>query len=494
MHKLNFDFQIKKESQGIFLEGFANPATKDRSKELLDPKSWKLDNYKKNPIILFDHGQDTYFGSMPIGKAVTIEPRDDGLYAKVKISDSKTERLTAIRDLVEEGILKTFSVGFKPGESSSDGDGKVIKNNELLEISVVPIPMHQDALGSLSLSEKRTKLAKKWVKKYQADCQKKIVETSKEAMGCDKIELVNVIVEKNGYETFEKASTFLKQYGYCVDKFNQTDTLFIFQQKSVDIEAKTFDVKLAPYITAQLKGEPMADKEKPIDDKEKEPKPSDSEIETEDGKKKDMEPDIKQLGPMIVQSIIFDKEKFSKEEAQKWAADHEYTSEGVDETEESLRLRQKQPGDFDPDSFRVMEIKPGIKLVMGKIKEEEKACKPEDEEKEKSQTDISTKAELPPAPTPTAPIPTGSAATAPDSNPLLDLQKQTNVLLGALISEIQRLNQQVEKIANPPKEDYEREQETVPQAPIIEDSGLQKSINAIRKNQEDLSRRLKKFA
>lgn len=491
MDRLNFDFKIKKESQGIFLEGLANPATKDRSKELLDPKSWILDNYKKNPIILFDHGQDTYFGTMPIGKAVVIEPRDDGLYAKVKISDSKTERLTAIRDLVEEGILKTFSVGFKPGESSSDGDGKVIKNNELLEISVVPIPMHQDALGSLSISEKRTKLAKRWVKKYQETSQKKILETSKETIGCDKIELVNVVVEKKGYDSFEKAAKFLKEYGYSIDKFNQNDTLFIFHQKSVDEKAKIIDVKLAPFITAQLKGDPMPDKEK-VDDKEK---PIEGSESTSKEKPEDMEPDVKQMGAMIVQSIIFDKEKFSQEEAQKWAEDHNYTAEGADETEGSFRLRQKQPADFDPDTFRVMEIKPGIKLVMGKIKEEDKACASEDKEKEKTESDVSTKSEVVPAPTVTAPIPTGGAATAPDSNPLLDLQKQTNVLLGALISEVQALNKQVEQLANPPREEYEKEPEMSQETPMpMSDSGLQKSIDAIRKNQEDLSRRLKKFA
>jgi HK97 family phage prohead protease len=490
MHKINFDFQIKKDSSGTFIEGYANPATQDRAKEILDAKGWKIENYKKNPIILFDHGLDPAFGTLPIGKAVVVETRDDGLYAKVQISNSKTEKINAIRDLIDEGILKSFSVGFKPGESTNEGDVKRIKSQELLEISVVPIPMHQDSGFSLStktLSDKSSKLAKKWLKRYQDELQKKAIETSKQELACDKLELVALSVEKLGYDSLEKATKFLKMYGYTVDNFLENDNVFIFHQKNIKEDIKTFEISLAPYIKATVKGEKMLENDKPKTDEEKLKEEEAKACAAKDKEKvKSEDPDVKAMGSMITQSLIFDNTKFTEEEAAKWAEDHGYSKDKVDATGESFRLRQKDPGEFEPDSFRIMEFKPGIQAVLGKLKE---PVKPSEE---KSNVDISVKAEVP-----AAPIPTGATAMPDASNPLLDLQKQTNILLGALISEFQLMNKQMEKLVTPPKEDYEEPMQSNPNpavAPVAPDESLQKSIDAIRKNQEDLGRRLKKFA
>ena len=71
----------------------------------------------------------------------------------------------------------------------------------------------------------------------------------------------------------------------------------------------------------------------------------------------------------IIQTLIFDKEKFTVETAKKWALDHDFKADSVDETDDSIRLRQCDPDDFDPDSFRTIEIDDGIKAVIGKLKE-----------------------------------------------------------------------------------------------------------------------------
>ncbi len=172
MHSHRFEFRKKANTKGLFIEGFANPNSMDRTKERIDPKGWKLENYKKNPVVLFNHGHDSTFGTLPIGKTMAIEPRDDGLYAKVKISDSKTEKISAIRDLIEEGILKTFSVGFNPTkfEKGVDPDETVLSDNELIELSIVPIPAHQDALFDISgksLPDSCSLVAKNWYENHQ---------------------------------------------------------------------------------------------------------------------------------------------------------------------------------------------------------------------------------------------------------------------------------------------------------------------------------------
>lgn len=71
---------------------------------------------------------------------------------------------------------------------------------------------------------------------------------------------------------------------------------------------------------------------------------------------------------MVVQSLIFSKEKFTEAEAKAWAREHDYKSSGVDETEDSYRIRQRDPGDFVSSSFRTVELDTGVSAVMGHLK------------------------------------------------------------------------------------------------------------------------------
>jgi hypothetical protein len=70
-----------------------------------------------------------------------------------------------------------------------------------------------------------------------------------------------------------------------------------------------------------------------------------------------------------VQSLIFDKKKFTVEQAKKWAKDHDFRNDKVDETPDSIRLRQKDPADFIEGSFRTIELTDGVKAVIGRLKD-----------------------------------------------------------------------------------------------------------------------------
>lgn len=153
-------FDVKQASNGVFIEGFANKATIDRGDEIITTDAWELDNFKKNPVILFNHGMDT-LGGTPVGKAVEVKQTDDGLFLKVKMSNSQAPGIKMVRDLVEERILKAFSVGFNPKESDVvQTDGKSIRKitkAELFEVSIVGVPMNQDSLFELSEKQLTTK-------------------------------------------------------------------------------------------------------------------------------------------------------------------------------------------------------------------------------------------------------------------------------------------------------------------------------------------------
>ena len=82
---------------------------------------------------------------------------------------------------------------------------------------------------------------------------------------------------------------------------------------------------------------------------------------------------------MVIQSLILSKDKFKTQaEVTKWIKDHgftvlkgdevEITKPGVDETTQSWRVRQRDPEDFQPGSFRTIDIADGVKAVVGKLK------------------------------------------------------------------------------------------------------------------------------
>ena len=133
----------------IFIEGYANFGAKDRVGDLIDPSVWSvgesLNNFKKNPILLFNHDYDE-----PVGRVEDLEPRSDGLFIRAKI----TAAAGKVYKLIADGILTTFSVGFRLLDAKWIGETEtfLITKAELLEVSVVSVPCQQDSIFSLAKS------------------------------------------------------------------------------------------------------------------------------------------------------------------------------------------------------------------------------------------------------------------------------------------------------------------------------------------------------
>jgi hypothetical protein len=66
-----------------------------------------------------------------------------------------------------------------------------------------------------------------------------------------------------------------------------------------------------------------------------------------------------------IQTLIFSKEEFTKEQAIAWAKEHGFSADKVDETEDSYRIRQVDPSEFKEGSFRTITLKKGVKAVIG---------------------------------------------------------------------------------------------------------------------------------
>jgi HK97 family phage prohead protease len=143
-------FTVKAASDGyMYIEGVANKAVVDRGNDMIDPKAWDLKNYVKNPVLLYNHDRDKI-----IGRAVDIKPQEDGLHVRARISKSRDSMVSYVRDMIEEGMINAFSVGFSAKDSEKTKDGvNTIKAAELYEVSVVSIPMNQESLFSVTMKD-----------------------------------------------------------------------------------------------------------------------------------------------------------------------------------------------------------------------------------------------------------------------------------------------------------------------------------------------------
>jgi len=133
----------------VVIRGMASTNDADRAGDIIDASAWNkggLMNFEKNPIILFNHDYDR-----PIGRATGLKVTDKGLELEAKISKSAPANVC---ELVKEGILGAFSVGFrvKDADYMKETDGYMIKDAELFEVSVVSVPCNQSATFSIAKS------------------------------------------------------------------------------------------------------------------------------------------------------------------------------------------------------------------------------------------------------------------------------------------------------------------------------------------------------
>jgi len=172
---------------GLDIKGSASTDALDRAGDMIESAAWAkggLDNFKNNPVILFNHNYDR-----PIGRAKEIGVTENGLELTARISKSAGE----IKDLIKDGVLGAFSVGFKVKDADyiSETDGYKIKDAELFEVSVVSVPCNQTAVFSLAKSfdsmEEYDKFKKNFIKETPSIDANAKIEQSSEA-NADKTE------------------------------------------------------------------------------------------------------------------------------------------------------------------------------------------------------------------------------------------------------------------------------------------------------------------
>lgn len=126
----------------------------DRYGDIVRMNGAMLDNFRNNPIVLYNHNSSTY----PIGRAHNLVVTDNNLQADVVFHELTAES-KLVKQLVHEGYLKATSIGFMPleyQEVTPTDEQKInlpknskiteYKRWELLEFSIVNIPANPEAV------------------------------------------------------------------------------------------------------------------------------------------------------------------------------------------------------------------------------------------------------------------------------------------------------------------------------------------------------------
>lgn len=133
---------------GIY-EAMISTETVDRQGDIVRAGGAKIDNFMKNPVVLFGHSYD----QPPVAKTLAVE-KIPGLGLKARFQFPRKGISTfadTVHGLWAEGYINATSIGFIPLKSVPIDPGKPygpqeFQEWEMLEFSLVPVPANQEAV------------------------------------------------------------------------------------------------------------------------------------------------------------------------------------------------------------------------------------------------------------------------------------------------------------------------------------------------------------
>lgn len=105
---------------------------------------------RKNPIVmLYGHS-----AAKPIGKWLSVAEDEHGLKVRGELTPGNTDSEN-VRALMRHGAISGLSIGYYPVAEEMKGDTRLLKEIELVEISVVSVPADDDARVDLATIKAR---------------------------------------------------------------------------------------------------------------------------------------------------------------------------------------------------------------------------------------------------------------------------------------------------------------------------------------------------
>jgi len=147
-HERQFDFTLSSEEP-------------DRGNDIVTQLGIDLKAFRANPVVLVPHNAGFDTPPPPVGRVprlwITPTSALDSLHGTVEFPDPGVHALAdTLHGLVSTGFLNAVSIGFRPIETSFDEErnGFNFLRTELVELSLVPVPMNASALIEMAASIK----------------------------------------------------------------------------------------------------------------------------------------------------------------------------------------------------------------------------------------------------------------------------------------------------------------------------------------------------
>lgn len=171
----------------------------DRDGDTISIDGWDVGAYMKNPVVLYGH--DYY--ALPIGKTVAVTadkrarqllfdiyfPTIEELASDPSSPSDHALKVDAIYMMAKAGILNTVSVGFRGIDYEATATGRAYKRQELMEISIVPVPANPNAVAVLrdyseAVIKGVTMAVEKAGRRLSAKSKESLVKVAEMLKGC----------------------------------------------------------------------------------------------------------------------------------------------------------------------------------------------------------------------------------------------------------------------------------------------------------------------
>jgi SpoVK/Ycf46/Vps4 family AAA+-type ATPase len=140
-------------------------ASVDREGDTIAVEGWRLDNYRKNPVVLFGH--DHY--QPPVAQSLTEYTEGGRLKSRAQFMPREmSEFAYSIFQMYVGGYMRATSVGFIPEkweyaeEGERAGKGLNFSEQEMIEYSCVPVPANPEALIEARAKGINTRPFREW--------------------------------------------------------------------------------------------------------------------------------------------------------------------------------------------------------------------------------------------------------------------------------------------------------------------------------------------
>lgn len=142
-NKINYTASIDLVEKGLDygeVEVLVSNSAIDRHGESIKVEGIKTNEVMKNPVVLWGHD----YASLPIGQILKIWKSGGNLMARIRFDYDIYEFARTVYEMVKRGTINAVSIGGMVKQWNADYT--VVEEMEMLELSVVPVGAHPQAL------------------------------------------------------------------------------------------------------------------------------------------------------------------------------------------------------------------------------------------------------------------------------------------------------------------------------------------------------------